>query len=80
VATALLVAGSTPTIWIPQAQFVSTIVFKRCSSANFRLVPINAHVTWRPRCSIDIEPWWPKTKTEHYYSAHNVATTVSFDT
>jgi len=21
-----------------------------------------------------------KTKTEHYYSAHNVATTVSFDT
>jgi len=31
------------------------------------------------RCSID-RTMAAKTKTEHYYSAHNVATGVSFDT
>jgi len=45
VATALLVAGSTPTFWISTSVSIHQLVSKRCSSANLRLVPINAHVT-----------------------------------
>ena len=62
-ATALLVAGSTLTFWIPwQTPFSSTRLYSNVVqsarlivwlwAANLRLVPINAHVTWRPRCSI----------------------------
>ena len=67
-ATALLVAGSIPTFWIPQ--FVSTSSYSsvvqalgcshNCSSeANLRLVPINAHVTWWHAVQL-IEPRWSK--------------------
>jgi len=71
VATALLVAGSTLTFWIPwQTSFASTSSYSSARlhvdfyAANLRLVPINAHVTWWPRCSIDqlIEPWWQKRR------------------
>jgi len=90
VATALPVAGSTLTFWIPwQTSFASTSSYSsivqsarllvQLYAANSWLVLINAHVTWWPRCWIE----WvmaAKTKTIHYYIAHNVATRVSFGT
>jgi len=83
VATTLLVAGSTPTFWIPQlvsTSSYSSVVqplgclhnYRRLTYGLFQLT----HVTWWQCSSIDRA----MVKTEHYYSAHNVATTVSFDT
>ena len=41
--------------------------------------PINAHVTWWHTDKINIDlAIAAKTKAKHYYSAHNVATRVSF--
>jgi len=83
VATALLVAGSTLTFWIPpfaSTSSYSSVKVLGCSCNCRRLAYgslVNAHVTWWPRCSID----WAmaaKTTTKRYYSAHNVATRVSF--
>jgi len=64
VATALLVAGSTLTFWIPP--FAST----SCTQASFKTLgcscncrlPINARITWWPRRSID-RAMAAKTKT-----------------
>ena len=68
VATALLVAGSTLTIWI--SLFASTSSYSSvvqsarllAYAVNLRLVPINAHATWCPCCSID-RAMAAKTKT-----------------
>ena len=83
VATALLVAGSTLTLWRPKfvctSSYSSVVQSARLLVSNLRLIPINAHVTWCPRCSID-RAMAVQTKTEHYYSAHNVSTRLSFDT
>jgi len=46
---------------------------KRLTYGSFQLT----HVTWWPRCSID-RAMVAKMKTNHYYSAHKVATRVSF--
>jgi len=89
VATTLLVAGNTLTFWILwQTSFSSTSSYSSLAqsarllvelcAAHLWLVPINAHVTWWTRCSID-RAMAAKTKTKRYYSAHNVATRVSFD-
>ena len=91
VATALLVEGSTLNFWIPlQTSFASTISYSsvvqsarlgcsyncmRLTCGSFQLM----HVTWWPHCWID-RAMAAKTKTKRYYSAHNVATRVSFDT
>ena len=75
VATALLVAGSTLTFWIPPFTSTSSYssVFKalgcsyncrRLTDGWFQLT----HVTWWPRCLID-RAMAAKTKTKRYYSA-----------
>ena len=53
-----------------------------CSCSCRRLAYGSFHLprmSWWPRCWID-QAMVAKTKTKHYYSAHNVATSVSFDT
>jgi len=51
VATALLVAGPTLTFWIPwQTRFAFTYSYSSVVQSTRLLVPINAHVTWWPRC------------------------------
>jgi len=88
VATTLLVAGYTLTFWILwQTSFASTSSYSsvvqsarllvKLYAANLWLVPINAHVTWRPCCSID-QVMAAKTKTKRYYSTYNITTRVSF--
>ena len=63
VATALLVAGSTLTFWIPwQTPFASTSSYSSVvPPANLWLVPINAHVTWWYAVQL-IEPWRPRRR------------------
>ena len=51
VATTLLVAGPTLTFWIPWHAF--TYSYSNVVQSARLLVPINAHVMWWPRCSID---------------------------
>jgi len=81
VATALLVAGSTPTVWIPQflsTSSYSSVVQALGCSHNCRwlafLIPINAHVMWWC-CSIElIEPWGQnedRTLLQHTQRCHN---------
>jgi len=92
VATALLVAGPTLTFWIPGwTVCIYQLVLKWCSKAigclyNCRWLADGlfqlTHVIWWPCCSID-QVWAShaaKTKMKHYYSAHNIATRVSFGT
>ena len=62
-ATALLVAVETPAA-------------TRLAVAQAKLVPINAHATWQPR-SVNREQLCRK-EDGHYYSTHNLASTVSF--
>ena len=66
-ATALLVAGPTLPFWIPwQTRFAFTYSYSSVVQSARLLVPINAHVTRWPRCSIDqvssSVPWRPKRR------------------
>jgi len=84
VATALQVAGSTLTFWIPwQTPFASTSSYsslyncRRLTYGSFQLT----HMSRDDHAVQLIKFEWSqaaKTKTKHYYSTHNLATRVSF--
>jgi len=61
------VAGPTLIFWIPwQTRFSFTYSYSSVVQSARLLVPINAHIMWWPRCSIDqvssSEPWQPKRR------------------
>jgi len=79
VATALLVAGFTRTFWIPR--FASTNSYSsvvRQSASNCRRLTYGSFRLTHMSRDDTIEPYAmaARTKTKHYYSAHNVATRV----
>jgi len=80
VATALLVAGFTLTFWIPPFASLkalgSSYNCRRLSYGSFQLT----HMSRDDHAVQLIEPWRPKRTTTRYYSAHNFATRVSFNT
>jgi len=85
VATALLVAGSTLTFWIylgrlrlhPPAHTQASLKALGCLYNCMRLTCGSFQLTHMSR---DDRAMAAKTKTKRYYSTHNVATSVSFNT
>jgi len=89
VATALLVAGSTLTFWIhwqtppagTQASFKALGCSYNCRQLTYGSFQLT-HMS-RDHYAVQLIKFEPamaaKTKTKHYYSAHNIATRVSFD-
>jgi len=87
VATALLVAGSTLTFWIPwQTLFASTMSYssiiqsaRRLAYSSFQLTHMSCDdmlCNWSSHSGSD----GGKDEDKHYFSAHNDATRVSFGT
>ena len=82
-ATALLVAGPTLPFWIPwQTQFAFTYSYSR----SFKALGFSFQLSHMSRDDNAVQlikferAMAAKTKTKHYYNAHNVATRVRFGT
>ena len=61
--------------------YIYQLVLRPCvGAANLRLVPINVHDEHAVQLMKFERAMAAKTKTKHYYSAHNIATRVSFGT